>query len=77
MEFENTNASINPFSYLYFPHLMATVALAYYSRNKNNKTRLFDLKWIVLDNSEAIKKFKWKIKFSKHQIFEDININDD
>jgi len=45
--------------------------------NKNNKTRLFDLKWIVLDNSEAIKKFKWKIKFSKHQIFEDININDD
>ena len=37
MEFENTNASINPFSYLYFPHLIATVALAYYSRNKNEE----------------------------------------
>jgi hypothetical protein len=32
---EWTDASINPFSYLYFPHLIATVALAYYSRNKN------------------------------------------
>ncbi len=29
--------SINPFSYLYFPQLIATVALAYYSRNKNEE----------------------------------------
>ena len=40
------------------------------------KTRPFDLKWIVLDNTRAKKTFKWKIKFSKYKIFEDINLND-
>jgi len=41
------------------------------------KTRPFDLKWIVLDNTRAKKTFKWKIKLSKYKIFEDINLNDD
>jgi len=36
------------------------------------KSRPFDLKWLVLDNSKAIKTFKWKIKFSKYQIFNEI-----
>ena len=40
------------------------------------RTRPFDLKWIVLDNTRAKKTFKWKIKFSKYKIFEDINLND-
>lgn len=40
------------------------------------RTRFFDTKWIVLDNSFAKKTFKWKIKFSKHKIFQDIYLND-
>ena len=40
------------------------------------KTRLFDLKWIVLDSTKAKKIFKWKIKFSKYNIFQDVNLND-
>ena len=40
------------------------------------RTRFFDVKWIVLDNSFAKKTFKWKIKFSKHKIFQDIYLND-
>ena len=40
------------------------------------KTRPFDLKWIVLDNTRVKKMFKWKIKFSKYQIFRDVNLND-
>ena len=39
------------------------------------RTRPFDLKWIILDNTRAKKTFKWKIKFSKYKIFEDINLN--
>ena len=41
------------------------------------KTRSFDLKWIVLDNTKVKRIFKWKIKFSKYKIFQDINLNDD
>jgi len=44
--------------------------------NHSKKTRPFDLKWIVLNNEKAKKLFKWKIKFSKNQIFKDINLND-
>tara|TARA_B100000029_G_scaffold502557_1_gene578017 strand:- start:751 stop:1788 length:1038 start_codon:yes stop_codon:yes gene_type:complete len=40
------------------------------------KSRPFDLKWIVLDNSQVKKDFKWNIKFSKYKIFEDIKLND-
>jgi len=40
------------------------------------KTRPFDLKWIVLDNTKSKNFFKWKIKFSKYEIFQDINLND-
>ena len=40
------------------------------------RVRFFDIKWIVLDNSFAKKTFKWKIKFSKHKIFQDIYLND-
>ncbi len=40
------------------------------------KSRPFDLKWIVLDNSEVKKDFKWNIKFSKYKIFKDIKSND-
>ena len=40
------------------------------------KRRPFDLKWIVLDNSEVKKNFKWNLKFSKYKIFQDINLND-
>ena len=43
---------------------------------KVRKNRPFDLKWIVLDNSLTIRQFKWKIKFSKYKIFQDINSND-
>jgi len=49
------------------------------SKNKigyQNKSRPFDLKWIVLDNTLVKKTFKWKIKFSKYKIFKDINLND-
>jgi len=42
----------------------------------DRKTRPFDLKWLVLDNSKAKKIFKWKINISKQKIFEDIKIND-
>ena len=40
------------------------------------RARFFDIKWIVLDNSFAKKTFKWKIKFSKYKIFQDIHLND-
>ena len=49
------------------------------SKNKvgyKNKGRPFDLKWIILDNTLVKKTFKWKIKFSKYKIFQDINLND-
>ena len=36
----------------------------------------FDLKWIVLDSEKVKKIFKWKVKFSKYNIFQDINLND-
>ena len=43
----------------------------------NNKSRVFDVKWLVLDNSKAKKEFKWKIKYNKNHIFKDIlNEND-
>ncbi len=35
-----SGCSVNPLSYLYFPHLIATVALAYYSRNKNKEENI-------------------------------------
>ena len=40
------------------------------------KNRPFDLKWIVLDSEKVKKIFKWKVKFSKYNIFQDINLND-
>tara|TARA_Y100000590_G_scaffold63078_1_gene67669 strand:- start:12916 stop:13953 length:1038 start_codon:yes stop_codon:yes gene_type:complete len=40
------------------------------------KNRHFDLKWIVLDSEKVKKIFKWKVKFSKYNIFQDINLND-
>ena len=41
------------------------------------KGRVFDSKWIVLDNSKARKEFKWKLKYNKNLIFENIlNKND-
>ena len=43
---------------------------------KIKKNRLFDLKWIILDNSKAKKLFNWKIKFTKLKIFQDIYLND-
>ena len=43
----------------------------------NKKTRKFDVKWLVLDNSKAKRQFGWKIKYKKNQIFKDIlNEND-
>lgn len=44
--------------------------------SSKKKGRSFDLKWIVLDSTRAKKIFKWKIKFSKYNIFRDINLND-
>ena len=38
--------------------------------------RPFDLKWIVLDNTKVKKVFNWQLKFTKHDIFQDINLND-
>ena len=38
--------------------------------------RPFDLKWIVLDNTKVKKIFNWQLKFTKHDIFQDINLND-
>ena len=40
------------------------------------KSRPFDLKWIVLDNTMVKKIFRWKIKFSKFKIFQDVYLND-
>tara|TARA_B100001123_G_C15321184_1_gene1027961 strand:- start:1840 stop:2877 length:1038 start_codon:yes stop_codon:yes gene_type:complete len=43
----------------------------------SKKSRKFDVKWLVLDNSKAKKQFNWKIKYNKHQIFKNIlNEND-
>lgn len=39
---------------------------------KANQSRLFDVKWLVLDNSKVKKVFKWKIKYKKNKIFKDI-----
>ena len=66
MEFENTNASINPFSYLYFPHLMATVALAYYSRNKN-----------IEENAEFIKETIPSDVSIEQSKSEDVDVNEE
>ena len=43
----------------------------------NKKNRTFDIKWLVLDNSNAKKKFNWKVKYNKKQIFRDILNEDD
>ena len=43
----------------------------------NKKNRMFDVKWIVLDNSKVKKEFNWKIKYNKKKIFKDILINND
>ena len=43
----------------------------------NIKSRVFDIKWLVLDNSKVKKEFKWKLKYNKHHIFEDILNEDD
>ena len=43
---------------------------------KIKKSRPFDLKWIILDNTKAKKLFNWKIKFTKLKIFQDIYFND-
>ena len=51
--------------------------ISYKNVGYKKKSRPFDLKWIVLDNSRAKKTFKWKVKFSKYKIFQDINLNDD
>ena len=43
----------------------------------NLKNRKFDVKWLVLDNLKAKKKFNWKIKYNKNKIFREIlNDND-
>jgi len=44
--------------------------------NTIKKNRPFDLKWIVLDNTVAKNFFKWRIKFTKIKIFEEIKKND-
>ena len=36
------------------------------------KKRIFDVKWLVLDNSKVKKYFNWKIKYDKRQIFYNI-----
>ena len=43
----------------------------------NKKNRVFDIKWLVLDNSKVKKEFNWKIKYNKKQIFRDILNEDD
>ena len=43
----------------------------------NKKNRMFDAKWIVLDNSKVKKEFNWKIQYNKEKIFKDILINND
>jgi CDP-paratose 2-epimerase len=40
--------------------------------NGIKKGRIFDAKWIVLDNSKARKEFKWKPKYEKNLIFKNI-----
>ena len=40
--------------------------------NDIKKERIFDLKWIVLDNSKVKREFKWKIKYNKKLIFKNI-----
>ena len=42
----------------------------------NKKSRPFDIRWLVLDNSKVKSFFNWKIKFSKYQIFKEIKLND-
>ena len=43
----------------------------------SRKNRIFDVKWVVLDNLKAKKKFNWKIKYYKNHIFKEIlNAND-
>ena len=37
-----------------------------------NKKRIFDVKWLVLDNSKVKKYFNWKIKYGKRWIFYNI-----
>ena len=45
--------------------------------NHIKKERIFDVKWIVLDNSRAKREFKWNLKYSKKLIFKNIlNEND-
>jgi len=45
--------------------------------NGTKKGRIFDAKWIVLDNSKARKEFKWRLKYEKNMIFKNIlNEND-
>lgn len=45
----------------------------HYRRIKSaKKNRLFDVKWLVLDNSRVRKEFKWKVNYGKKQIFTDI-----
>jgi len=43
----------------------------------NKKNRMFDVKWVVLDNSKVKKEFNWKIKYCKNKIFKEILINND
>ena len=50
---------------------VATQKIGYIKKNRH-----FDLKWIVLDSEKVKKIFKWKVKFSKYNIFQDINLND-
>ena len=38
--------------------------------------RLFDARWLVLDNSKVKRIFNWKTKFSKYKIFQEIKQND-
>ncbi len=63
---EWTDASINPFSYLYFPHLIATVALAYYSRNKN-----------IEENSEFIEETIHSDVSIEQSKSEDVDVNEE
>ena len=43
----------------------------------SRKNRIFDVKWVVLDNLKVKKKFNWKIKYNKNHIFKEIlNAND-
>ena len=46
--------------------------ISYRKVKSANHHRLFDIKWLVLDNSKAKKMFKWKIKYKKNKIFQNI-----